>query len=189
MPMKRSRENQEKAPLGIVVAASSADAMLDVLESLCLRERGEGVEQIEVGEALLARLVLPLPGGGRVRLQGWLRAPDFDDVGALPFRGACAACFVMEVEVARLHEAHAALGDFAARAKALGHDLLDKPFLLQYHGVDRHPGFDGAACGRWLGLPEEAGLRAESVAGVSFEAGLGLEQLMARISAPPAHDS
>jgi hypothetical protein len=181
--MKRSRESQEEAPLGIVIAASSADAMLDALESLCLRERAGEVEQIPLAEAVLARVDLDLPGRGRVRIQGWLRAPEFDDVSALPFRSARGFCFVMEVEASRLRPAHALLGDFAGRAQALGHDLLGGHFLLQYHGVERHPGFDPVACDRWLGLPDGAGMRALSHHGTSFDTGLGLENLIAAITA------
>ena len=174
---KRERQAAGDPVAGISLGASSAGAMMEVLESASLWGGGGGVETIDLGEAVLARLELRLPTGGLVRVQGWLRPPDFDDVSALPFRGARAAWFVMEVAPSRLKGSHAALADFAARSKAVGRPLLQQPFLLQYHGIGLHPGFDPEACDRWLGLPGSGILRHLSRGGVEAAAGEGLGQL------------
>ncbi|WP_353566621.1 hypothetical protein [Haloferula sargassicola] len=124
------------------------------MSTAAARRSGVAPELSRIGGITVARVAWSGPGGRPCLLRG-LVEDDHPSALDLTLRESDAILFVMDVQPDQLRLGWDRLMAVGESARREGFELLDRPFGMQYHGSDRHPGFDAGQLDAWLGFPRD----------------------------------
>ncbi|MBB5353320.1 hypothetical protein HNR46_003576 [Haloferula luteola] len=145
-------------PVRVAVFGTHSQAVAEVLAALAARRSGIPPEVSEVGDLVLARVSWKGEEGQPCIARGLLEDHHPAAID-LALREVDAVLFVMDVQPDQLRAGWEKLMTVGESSRREGFELLDRPFALQYHGDDRHPGFDPDQLDAWLGFPHDRVVR------------------------------
>lgn len=136
----------------LVIAGAPGSGKLAILNSVAARYGAPAPELFDIGSWKVSRTVIKTDRR-RFEVLALDGPQEFQASEELLMKDASGVLFVIDVEPRRLQAAWEALMASAKHARGHGYDLRARPFVLQYHRADRHPGFDPAKLDAWLGVP------------------------------------
>jgi len=114
----------------------------------------------------------------RVVLQTLTGPHDYAAPGELLLRGANGILFLCEADPARLGPIRESLRMLTEQAAQCEIHFNRVPVAVQYHRVERQPGFDASLMDQWLGIPAGGVPRFSTTSSRPDAAGLSFDTLM-----------
>ena len=147
-------------PVRIAVFGTHPEAVREVSQAAASRLRAT-TSTLRMGGITVNRVVWNTAEGRPCLLRA-LVSEDHPSALDLAVRESDAVLFVMDVEASQLKAGWNRLMLVGDAVRREGHELLDRPFAIQYHRAELHAGFDAALMDGWLGFPLDRVIRTVS---------------------------